>query len=33
VQCARLIAQVAGAIPQAVPEAPGSHDEDGGGPS
>ena len=31
VQCARLLAQVAGAIPQAVPEAPGPHDEDGGG--
>jgi hypothetical protein len=26
VQCARLLAQVAGAIPQAVPEAPGPHD-------
>jgi hypothetical protein len=31
VQCARLLAQVAGALPQAVPEAPGLHDEDGGG--
>jgi hypothetical protein len=31
VQCARLLAQMAGALPQAVPEAPGLHDEDGGG--
>jgi hypothetical protein len=31
VQCARLLAEVAGAIPQTVPEAPRPHDEDGGG--
>ena len=37
VQCGRLLAEIAGAIPQAVPEAPLPHDENsdagGGGPS
>jgi hypothetical protein len=31
VQCARLLAEVAGAIPQAVPAAPQPRDDDGGG--
>jgi hypothetical protein len=31
VRCAQLLAAVAGAIPQAVPEAPRPHDEDGDG--
>jgi hypothetical protein len=33
VQCSRLLAEVAGAIPQAVPEAPRPLDEDRGGGS
>jgi hypothetical protein len=31
VQCARLLAEVAGAIPQPLPQAPRPHDGDGGG--
>jgi hypothetical protein len=33
VQCGRLLAEVAGAIPQPVPAAPQPHDEDGDGSS